>query len=143
MCSPEKYMRMALACGRRALPYCLPNPPVGCVLVGDSKLLAYGYTQPPGLPHAEVMALSKISYPQPNITMFSTLEPCSFHGRTPSCAHALVTHGVRRIFVAILDPDPRNSGAGIAILRNAGIEVHVGLLADEALSDLQPFLIQS
>lgn len=143
MVSPEHYMRMALACGRLALPSCLPNPPVGCVAVSDGIVLAHGYTQPPGLPHAEVMALAAIPAKQSNITIYTTLEPCSFYGRTPSCAYALVERGVQQVFVAVLDPDPRNSGAGVAILRDAGIKVHLGLLANEALFDLHPFLIGS
>ena len=75
--------------------------------------LATGYTNPPGRHHAEAMALSQLSGPLSDVTAFVTLEPCSFQGRTPSCARALVDRGIRRVFVGTLDPDPRNSGAGI------------------------------
>lgn len=134
------HMRAALAEGRRALPACLPNPPVGCVLVRDGAIIARGFTQPPGHPHAEALALQQVEGPLGDVTAFVTLEPCAFHGRTPSCARTLVARGVRRVFVAMLDPDARNSGRGIEILRDAGVEVTVGLLEAEAVRDLSPHL---
>ncbi|MBZ0093550.1 MAG: bifunctional diaminohydroxyphosphoribosylaminopyrimidine deaminase/5-amino-6-(5-phosphoribosylamino)uracil reductase RibD [Sulfuricellaceae bacterium] len=133
-------MHLALLEGRKALPACLPNPPVGCVLVKDGKVIASGFTQPPGQHHAEAMALSQVAGDLSGVTAFVTLEPCSFHGRTPSCAKALVTRGIKRVVVAILDPDPRNSGAGIEILKAAGVEVAVGTLERSALEDLGPYL---
>ena len=140
--SLRTFMRLALLEGRRALPGCIPNPPVGCVLVKDGRVIATGYTNPPGRPHAEAMALSQLSGPLPNVTAFVTLEPCSFHGRTPSCAKELIARGVGKVFVAILDPDPRNSGAGVKMLEQAGIAVSVGLLEDDALKDLEPYLLR-
>jgi len=134
------FMQAALAEGRRALPACLPNPPVGCVLVRDGAIVARGHTQPPGHPHAEAGALAQLAGPLDDITAFVTLEPCSFHGRTPSCAKTLVERGVRTVHVAMLDPDPRNDGRGIALLRKAGVAVTVGLLEDEARRDLSPHL---
>ena len=135
-------MRAALAEGRRALPACLPNPPVGCVLVRGGEIVASGFTQPPGHPHAEAGALLKLPDDGPlhDVTAFVTLEPCAFHGRTPSCALTLVARGVRRVFVAMLDPDPRNDGKGVALLREAGVEVTVGLCEAEARHDLAPHL---
>ena len=133
-------MRMALAEGRKALPGCLPNPPVGCVLVHRGKVLAAGHTQPPGQPHAEALALERVVGPLDEVTAYVTLEPCAFHGRTPSCARTLIERGVRRVVIAILDPDPRNDGKGVALLREAGATVLVGLLADEARRDLEPYL---
>ena len=134
------HMRAALAEGRRALPACLPNPPVGCVLVRGGAIVARGFTQPPGHPHAEALALQQVDGPLGDVTAFVTLEPCAFQGRTPSCAKTLVARGVRRVFVALLDPDARNSGRGIAILREAGVEVTVGLLEADAVRDLSPYL---
>jgi pyrimidine deaminase RibD-like protein len=90
--------------------------------------------------HAEAMALAQISGDLAPIVAYVTLEPCSFQGRTPSCAKALVASGIKRVVVAMLDPDPRNAGAGIQILRSWGIEVFVGLLAPEAYLDLAPYL---
>lgn len=135
------FMHLALAQGRLALPGCLPNPPVGCVLVKDNLVVSQGFTQPPGHHHAEAMALSMLPGDCCGITAYVTLEPCSFHGRTPSCAHALVSSGVEKVFVGMLDPDPRNSGAGIKILRDAGITVVVGVLAEEAAKDLAGLLM--
>lgn len=142
----ERFMLAALAEGRRALPACLPNPPVGCVLVrsddGGDTIVASGFTQPPGHPHAEAGALLKLPQGQPldDVTAFVTLEPCAFHGRTPSCAKTLIARGVRRVYVAMLDPDPRNDGKGVALLREAGVEVTVGVCEDLARHDLSPHL---
>jgi pyrimidine deaminase RibD-like protein len=136
----RQFMARALLEGRKALPGCIPNPPVGCVLVRDGKIVATGCTNPPGQPHAEAMALAQVSGPLDDIIAFVTLEPCSFQGRTPSCARELVARGVRQVIVAILDPDTRNAGAGVRILREAGVDVRVGLLASQALQDLGPYL---
>lgn len=134
------FMSQALDQGRRATPDCLPNPPVGCVIVRHGSIIASGYTQSPGQHHAEAMALSQLEQGLEDMTAYVTLEPCSFSGRTPSCALALVCAGVTRVHVSILDPDPRNAGAGIAILQQAGIEVTVGLLEDQARRDMGPYL---
>jgi len=135
-----RYMRAALKEGRKALPACLPNPPVGCVLVKGDQIVASGFTQPPGQQHAEAMALGQVSGELSDVRAYVTLEPCSFCGRTPSCATAIVDRGIKRVFVATLDPDSRNSGAGIQLLRSAGIVVEVGVLEREALEDLGPYL---
>lgn len=134
------FMRQALDQGRRALPDCLPNPPVGCVIVRHGSIIASGYTQSPGQHHAEAMALSQLEQELDDLTAYVTLEPCSFAGRTPSCALALIAAGIARVHVSMLDPDPRNAGAGVAMLRQAGIEVTVGLLEDQARRDLGPYL---
>lgn len=137
---PARFMRIALEEGRKALPACIPNPPVGCVLVRDGHIVAKGFTQPPYQPHAEAVALAQLDGDLSDITAYVTLEPCSFHGRTPSCAITLADRGIRQIFVALVDPDSRNCGAGIALLQSRGVEVTVGLLAEEALQDLGPYL---
>ena len=133
-------MHLALLEGRKALPGCIPNPPVGCVLVRQGRVIAAGHTNPPGEKHAEAMALSQLPGPLSDVTAFVTLEPCSFHGRTPSCARELVLRKIARVYIAMLDPDPRNNGAGVEILKRAGIDVSVGLLEDEARRDLGPYL---
>jgi pyrimidine deaminase RibD-like protein len=138
--SDEAFMQQALLEGKRALPACIPNPPVGCVLVRHGEVIATGFTQVPGKHHAEAMALAQVDGDLSDVTAFVSLEPCSFHGRTPSCAKALVQRGIRRVVVAMLDPDPRNAGAGIEILRAAGLDVSVGVLEDKALADLGPYL---
>ena len=136
-------MQAALLEGRKALPLCLPNPPVGCVLVQDDKIIARGHTQPPGQFHAEAMALSQVSCDLSSIAAYVTLEPCSFQGRTPSCAQALVASGIKQVFVAMLDSDPRNAGTGIQILCDGGIEVSIGLLEQQARTDLEPYLLRN
>ncbi|CAK9888665.1 MULTISPECIES: bifunctional diaminohydroxyphosphoribosylaminopyrimidine deaminase/5-amino-6-(5-phosphoribosylamino)uracil reductase RibD [Pseudomonas] len=138
--SDKLFMHQALSEGRRALPACLPNPPVGCVLVRNGQIIARGFTQPPGQHHAEAMAMAQLEGEADGVTAYVTLEPCSFHGRTPSCATALAKRGIQRVCVAMLDPDPRNAGAGIALLEAAGIEVVVGVLQAQAAGDLGPYL---
>ena len=141
--SRRRFMALALIEGRKALPGCLPNPPVGCVLVQEGRVIAAGYTNPPGKPHAEAMALAQVTGDLSDVTAFVTLEPCSFHGRTPSCALELVARKIGQVHIAMLDPDPRNNGAGVRILQRAGIEVSVGLLADEAREELGPHLARA
>jgi riboflavin biosynthesis protein RibD len=136
----DPYMSEALSEGRRALPACLPNPPVGCVLVQSNRIIGRGYTQPPGGAHAEIGALAAAPGNLADATLFVTLEPCSFQGRTPSCAEAIIAAGIREVVVAVIDPDPRNNGAGIEKLRAAGINVQVGLMREEAQMDLSPYL---
>jgi pyrimidine deaminase RibD-like protein len=132
----EFFMRQALLEGRKAREKCGDNPPVGCVFVCDSKIVARGHTNEPGKPHAEAMALGQLALNVKGVVGFVTLEPCSFYGRTPSCAQALVDYGISELFVGILDPDPRNSGAGLDILKNAGVKVETGLLEKEILMDI-------
>ena len=134
------YMSLALAEGRRALPACLPNPPVGCVLVRAGEIIARGFTQSPGMDHAEAMALRQVAGDLKDVTAYVTLEPCAFHGRTPSCAASLVARRIGRVVAAIVDPDQRNAGKGIQMLRAAGVHVELGLLEDQALRDLSPYL---
>lgn len=132
----ERFMREALLEGRRALPACRPNPPVGCVLVRGGAIVARGHTQPPYQPHAEPMALAQVEGPLGDVTAFVTLEPCAFHQRTPSCARELIRRGVGRVVVAMLDPHPKNRGRGVEMLRDAGVEVTTGVLEAEARTDL-------
>ena len=136
----EDFMAQAIVEGRKARSICSPNPPVGCVLVSDNTVVAVGHTNKPGQPHAEAMALANLEEGHSDITAFVTLEPCSFHGRTPSCAKALVAHHIAGVYVGILDPDPRNSGKGLQILNDAGIAVTVGILAEQITYELAPYL---
>lgn len=136
------FMREALAEGRKALPHCRPNPPVGCVLVRDGKVVARGHTQPPYQPHAEPMALAQVSGDLSDIVAYVTLEPCSFHNRTPSCAKTLIEAGIRTVVVGMPDPHPRNSGAGVRMLREAGVHVIEGVLRELAHRDMGPYVWQ-
>lgn len=135
----QRYMALAVNEGRKAIPECGDNPPVGCILVKDGVVVARGHTNSPGKPHAEAMALSQLRNFE-GVVAFVTLEPCSFNGRTPSCAEALMDVGIKVVYVGILDPDPRNNGQGIQKLREAGIEVHVGIFENEITAELGNYL---
>lgn len=134
-------MEIALAVSKRALPNCAPNPPVGCVIVAEDDIIAQGFTHPPGEPHAEIHALSQVPDNLNNLTIYVTLEPCSFFGKTPSCAEAISADSrISKVVVAIIDPDPRNNGMGINILRAKGIEVIIGPIHEKVSAFLRPFL---
>ncbi|MEH1789284.1 deaminase [Nostoc sp.] len=138
----EIFMLAALTQSREALSECLPNPPVGCVIVDAQEIVAQGYTRIPGKHHAEADALQQIQGKAFNfLKMYVTLEPCSFHGRTPSCALAIAEdRRIHEIYVSIVDPDPRNNGQGLDILRKAGKMVNVGLCANEVNAFLSQYL---
>ncbi len=136
----QAFMRAAIEEGKKALPACRPNPPVGCVLVRGGVIVARGYTQPPYQPHAEPMALRQLEGDLEDVTAFVTLEPCAFHQRTPSCAKEMIARRVGAVYVALIDPHPRNQGRGIEMLREAGIPVVTDFLRDEASPHLAPYL---
>lgn len=120
------WMQAALSQARLALPISSPNPPVGCVIVRDGRLIGQGHTQQAGGPHAEVMAMRDAQARGESLrgaTAYVTLEPCSHHGRTPPCADALIREGFARVVVALHDPNPLVAGQGAARLRAAGIVV--------------------
>ncbi len=125
-------MRAALALARRGLGAVWPNPSVGCVIVKNGHVVGRGWTQRGGRPHGETEALRRAGAAVPGATAYVTLEPCSHWGKTPPCADALIAAGLRRIVVALEDPDPRVAGAGIERLRAAGLAVDTGLCAAEA-----------
>lgn len=124
-------MRLALACAAPAVDRVRPNPAVGAVLSRDGAILATGTTQPPGGPHAEIMALRGCADPR-GATLHVTLEPCNHTGRTGPCTEAIIAAGIARVVVAARDPHHAAAG-GIERLRAAGIEVEHGLLAREAV----------
>jgi pyrimidine deaminase RibD-like protein/GNAT superfamily N-acetyltransferase len=129
----------------KALPGCRPNPPVGCVIVVEDRVVARGFTGPPGAAHAEAAAISALPPTESGVALsaFVTLEPCSFQGRTPSCAVALINRGIRSVFVGIVDPDPRNNGKGLQLLREAGLDVELGTLEQEIREFIAPYLYGS
>lgn len=128
----ERWMRAALALARRGLGRTWPNPSVGCVVVKNDRLIARGWTQPGGRPHAEAEALMRAGAAAEGATVYVTLEPCAHHGVTPPCSEALVTARVARVVSAFEDPDPRVAGRGHDLLRAAGVAVTTGVLSDAA-----------
>lgn len=140
----EIYMRRALELASLAEGYTAPNPMVGAVIVDDAtgKVISEGYHHKAGEPHAEVMAvraadgrdLSK------GTTMYVSLEPCSHYGKTPPCAELIIKQRIPRVVVAMEDPFPQVAGRGIKMLRDAGIEVEVGLLGEESACLNRAFL---
>ncbi|MBV9860942.1 MAG: bifunctional diaminohydroxyphosphoribosylaminopyrimidine deaminase/5-amino-6-(5-phosphoribosylamino)uracil reductase RibD [Alphaproteobacteria bacterium] len=125
-------MRAALALARRGLGAVWPNPAVGCVIVNEGRVVGRGWTQPGGRPHAEAEALTRAGILARGATAYVSLEPCCHEGRGPPCADALIAAGLRRVVVAVEDPDPRIRGAGLRRLQDAGVAVETGLCADEA-----------
>ena len=125
-------MRAALALARRGLGSVWPNPAVGCVIVKQGRVVGRGWTQSGGRPHGETEALRRAGEAARGAAAYVSLEPCCHWGRTPPCVDALITAGVRRVVVALEDPDPRVAGEGMRRLRAAGLDVEVGLCAEEA-----------
>src|SRR4030088_3621085 len=113
----EKYMRRALRLAARAAGRTSPNPMVGAVFVRGDRIVGYGYHRAAGDPHAEVNALAKAGDAARGATLYTTLEPCAHHGRTPPCVDAIVAAGVRRCVVAIRDPHRIVNGRGLRKLR--------------------------
>lgn len=127
-----RFMRLALALGRRGLGNTWPNPAVGAVVVKDGIVIGRGWTKPGGRPHAETEALRQAGAAAKGATLYVTLEPCSHHGKTPPCADAIITAGISRVVSAIEDSNPEVAGRGHDMLRAAGIAVAIGVCADEA-----------
>jgi diaminohydroxyphosphoribosylaminopyrimidine deaminase/5-amino-6-(5-phosphoribosylamino)uracil reductase len=129
------YMQRALKLAELGMYSTAPNPRVGCVLVKDDAIIGEGFTQPAGQDHAEIRALKDArgrGHDPRGATAYVTLEPCSHFGRTPPCVNALIEARVAKVTAAMEDPNPQVSGRGLRILREAGIEVRCGLLAQEA-----------
>ena len=120
------YMSHALELARRAEGRVSPNPPVGAVLVKDGEVVGRGYTQSPGQSHAEVLALREAGDAARGSALYTTLEPCSHHGRTPPCTDAIIDAGVAEVHAAVLDPNPNVRGGGLAILAEAGVSTRIG-----------------
>ncbi|MDM1311387.1 MULTISPECIES: bifunctional diaminohydroxyphosphoribosylaminopyrimidine deaminase/5-amino-6-(5-phosphoribosylamino)uracil reductase RibD [Acinetobacter] len=126
------WMQRAIELARLGQYSTKPNPNVGCVLVKDGQLVGEGYHPRAGQPHAEVFALRDAGDAARGATAYVTLEPCAHYGRTPPCAKGLVEAGVARVVVACPDPNPLVAGKGVQILRDAGIQIEVGVLEQQA-----------
>ncbi len=140
--SDRRFMRQALALGRRMMGQVWPNPAVGCVIVKGGRVVGQGVTAPGGRPHAEPQALAQAGTNAKGADIYVTLEPCAHTGKTPPCAQALSDAQVARVVIAARDPDPRVDGGGIAMLENAGIRVDTDVEAAEAAVDHAGFFLR-
>ena len=136
----ETRMRRAIELGTSVRRTTSPNPWVGCVVEGLDGRRYEGVTSPPGGPHAEASALAAAGDAARGATLYVTLEPCCHQGRTPPCVEAIAAAGVRRVVVALEDPDTRMQGRGVRRLREAGVEVAVGVCREEAADQLAPYV---
>jgi len=121
-------MTLALRLAAQGINTTHPNPRVGCVIAKDNQIIAQGWHQVAGGPHAEIQALADAGDLAKGATAYVTLEPCSHHGLTPPCSQALIKAGIKRVVCAMLDPNPDVAGKGIEQLQSSGIEVENGLM---------------
>lgn len=137
MNTDQEYMQRCLQLAAIGGGYVAPNPMVGAVLVVGDKIIGEGYHKKFGQPHAEPNAIKAVKNHEElkQATLYVNLEPCSHYGKTPPCAHLIVKCGIPRVVIGTLDPNPKVSGRGVQILRDAGIEVTVGVL-EEACNEL-------
>ncbi|NUF27724.1 diaminohydroxyphosphoribosylaminopyrimidine deaminase [Gilliamella bombicola] len=126
------YMQQAIELAKLGRFTTTPNPNVGCIIVKDNQIIGKGYHKKAGQPHAEVYALQMAGDEAKDSTAYVTLEPCSHFGRTPPCADALIKAQLKRVVIAMQDPNPTVAGNGIKRLSDAGIEVTVGVLTEQA-----------
>ena len=142
--NPKIFMQRALELAERGKGTVRPNPLVGCVLVHDGKIIGEGYHEQYGGPHAEVNAIASVTDPKllADATAYVSLEPCSHWGKTPPCANLLIEKGIKLVQVATLDPNPLVAGKGVKLMQDAGIEVTVGLLEQEARWQNRRFFCQ-
>ncbi|WP_226643680.1 bifunctional diaminohydroxyphosphoribosylaminopyrimidine deaminase/5-amino-6-(5-phosphoribosylamino)uracil reductase RibD [Mesobacillus subterraneus] len=128
----QDYMALAINLARATEGQTSPNPRVGAVLVKDGQIIGMGAHLKAGEPHAEVHAVKMAGEKAEGATLYVTLEPCSHFGKTPPCSNLVIESGIKKVFVACVDPNPLVGGAGIRKMRDAGIEVDVGLMEEEA-----------
>lgn len=125
-------MELALRLAEKGRGYVNPNPMVGAVIVKNNRIAGKGYHCAFGGPHAEINALNDAGAGAKGSTMYVTLEPCRYFGKTPPCTNAIITSGIKKVVVAVSDPNPLNCGRGIRELRKYGIKVETGYLKTEA-----------
>ncbi len=135
------FMAEALALAAGVPERTWPNPPVGAVVVRDGRVVGRGAHAGPGHSHAEIIALAEAGQQARGATLYVTLEPCNHTGRTGPCAPAVAEAGIRRVVVAMRDPNPTVLGGGCRHLRDRGLAVAVGCLAEQALELVWPFVV--
>lgn len=127
----KKYMKLAIKLSCKGRGKTNPNPMVGAVIVKDGKIISQGYHRQVGLAHAEIEAINNSTEPLDGSTMYVTLEPCTIHGKTLPCCNEIVKHKFKKVIIGCIDPNPRINGRGIEFLKNAGIDVKIGLFEDK------------
>lgn len=137
----HQFMAQALRLAEHGLYTTDPNPRVGCVLVKNNQVIAEGWHQRAGGPHAEIVALNVLHGQAKDVAAYISLEPCCHHGRTPPCSQALIEAKIKRVVVAMLDPNPLVAGKGLQQLEAAGIHTESGLMRQQA-EDLNPGFIR-
>ena len=128
------FLKKTFSLARKGEGFTSPNPLVGALLVKNGKIISYGYHCQAGLPHAEIKALRAVSESLKGTTLYVNLEPCCHFGRTPPCVDEIIRRGIKRVVIAVADPNPEVKGKSIKKLKKAGIQVEVGISKDEACS---------
>ena len=139
----SRFMRRAIELGKSVQGKTGDNPYVGCVIVKNGILIGEGRTQPPGKFHAEVMAITdakRRGYSVTGATVYTTVEPCSFYGRTPSCALMIIEEKIARVVIGIRDPHPNVNGKGVLLLQQVGIQITEGVCENEVRAYLKQWL---
>lgn len=126
-------MQIALELAQRGKGHVNPNPLVGAIIVKDNQIIGSGYHQNYGEAHAEVNAFDSLKTSAKGATLYVTLEPCCHYGKTPPCVDLIIKHQIAKVVVACLDPNPLVSGKGVQKLKEANIEVVIGVLEEEAI----------
>lgn len=134
------YMTKAMRLALKAKGQTAPNPLVGALVVKGNRIVGKGYHQKAGLAHAEIIALDEAGEEARGARLYVTLEPCAHFGRTPPCVERIIKSQVKEVFVGMIDPNPKNNGKGINILKEKNIKVHVGLIEEELKKINQPFI---
>lgn len=127
----EDYMKRALQLARKGLGKTSPNPMVGAIIVKDNQIIGKGYHHYYGGRHAEINAIQNARENADRATLYVTLEPCCYHGKTPPCVDAIIHNNIRRVVIGTLDPNPLVNGKSVEILKQQGIEIRVGVLEEE------------
>ena len=128
----EKFIQLALQLAEKGRGTTSPNPMVGAVVVKGNRILAQGYHQKFGGPHAEAVAIHAGGDKAKSATLYVNLEPCCHYGKTPPCTDLIIRSGIKRVVCSTIDPNPQVNGKGIERLRKAGIDISVGILEPEA-----------
>tara|TARA_A100001037_G_scaffold90741_1_gene82203 strand:- start:10716 stop:11798 length:1083 start_codon:yes stop_codon:yes gene_type:complete len=134
------YMSRAISLSKKALGSVSPNPAVGALVVNNDKIVGEGWTQPPGQNHAEIMAIEQAGELAKGASLYTTLEPCNYHGRTPPCVEKIIKSQIKKVHISILDPNKNVYGQGIKKLQEQGIETELGELSEKVTMNLEGYL---